>query len=38
MNEDASLNAVWKARAPEGTVNGAVTEAIHEAAVFYDLA
>jgi hypothetical protein len=38
MNEDDSLNAVWKACAPEGTVNGAVTRAINEAAIFFDLA
>jgi hypothetical protein len=38
MNEKDSLEAVWKAHAPEGTINGAVTRAIHEAAVFYDLA
>jgi hypothetical protein len=38
MNEDDSLNAVWRACAPDGTVNGAVTSAIQEAAVFYDLA
>ena len=38
MTENDSLDAVWKACAPEGTVNGAVTKAIHEAAVFYDLA
>jgi hypothetical protein len=38
VNGEDALNAVWKARAPEGTINGAVTKAIHEAAVFYDLA
>lgn len=38
MNEDALLSAVWKACAPEGTLNGAVARPIHEAAVFYDLA
>ena len=38
MNENDSLKMVWKACAPEGTVNGAVTKAIREAAVFYDLA
>lgn len=38
MNQDDSLKTVWKAYAPEGTVSGAVTKAIREAAVFFDLA
>ena len=38
MSEDASVHTVWKAGAPEGTINGAVTGAIREAAVFYGLA
>jgi hypothetical protein len=38
MNKDASVSAVWKASAPEGTVNGAVSKAIRDAAIFYGLA
>jgi hypothetical protein len=38
MKEEASRNPVWKASAPEGTINAEVTKAIREAAVFYDLA
>lgn len=37
MKEEDSMRNVWKARAPEGTINGAVTKAIREAAVFYGL-
>lgn len=35
---EASRNPVWKSSAPEGTINGAVTKAIREAARFYNLA
>ena len=38
MSEEGSLKTVWKATAPEGTVNGAVTQAIQEAAGFFELA
>ncbi len=35
---EASLSTVWKTQAPEGTVNGAIAQALHAAAKFYDLA
>ena len=38
MSEEGALKAVWKTCAPEGTVNGAITQAIREAAVFFELA
>ena len=38
MNEEASRNPVWKASAPEGTINAEVTRALREAANFYNLA
>ena len=36
-NEEAALKTVWKTHASEGTVNGAIAKALHEAAQFYDL-
>ena len=38
MEEEASRNPVWKASAPEGTINAEVIRALREAAVFYNLA
>jgi len=38
MEEEASRNPVWKASAPEGTINAEVIRALREAAMFYNLA
>lgn len=38
MDTEASLKTVWKTQAPSGTVNGALAEALREAAEFYGLA
>ena len=35
---EASLKTVWTTQAPEGTVNGTLAKALHEAAKFYGLA